>query len=89
VSRAVTVGSHNVPWNSDWSSSLEKKRTGASNAAGKSSWGMNTMDEGMLYHITDSLGNILCEPLIIPWEDLYWIKRTFLCSVQHGQIVLY
>lgn len=50
---------------------------------------MNTMDEGMLFHITDDCGNPVCEPLIISWDDIWIIKRTFLCTVQYGQIILH
>lgn len=45
--------------------------------------------EGALFHITDEFGHPICEPMMIPWVDLYWIKQTFLCSVSYGQIILF
>lgn len=44
--------------------------------------------EAMLFHVTDSSGNQLCEPMMIPFVDLYWIKQTFVCELQFGQIIL-
>jgi hypothetical protein len=45
--------------------------------------------ESMLFHITDAYGHTLCDPMMIPFEDLYWIKKTFLCEIQYGQLILY
>ena len=44
--------------------------------------------EAMLFAITDEFGGTLCEPMILNFDDIYWIKRTFVCEVQYGQIVL-
>ena len=44
--------------------------------------------EAMLFAITDECGNTLCDPMVIPFEDIYWIKKTFVCEVQYGQIIL-
>jgi hypothetical protein len=45
--------------------------------------------EAMLFHITDEFGHRLCDPMMIPFVDLYWIKQTFLCEIQYGQLILY
>lgn len=44
--------------------------------------------ETMLFRITDSYGHYLCD-LDIPYVDLYWIKKTFICEIQFGQLILY
>ena len=42
----------------------------------------------MNFLVTDQFGHAL-DTFFIPWEDLYFIKQTFVCDVQYGQIILY
>ena len=45
--------------------------------------------ESMLFHITDQYGQRICDPMMIPFVDLYWIKQMFVCEIQYGQLVLF
>ena len=47
------------------------------------------MNEGMLFHITDQYGHTMCDPIMIPWDELYVLRQTFVCDVQYGQVIIY
>ena len=40
------------------------------------------------FRVTDEFGHYICE-IDVPWEELYWIKKNILCSVQFGQLIIY
>ena len=42
----------------------------------------------MNFLITDEFGHAW-DTFFIPWEELYRLKETFICTVQYGQIILY
>lgn len=44
--------------------------------------------EAMLFAITDEYCQPVCEPMFLTFEDIYWIKKVFVCEVQYGQIIL-
>lgn len=45
--------------------------------------------ESMYFAVTDEFGHRLMEPMYLNFTDIYWIKQTFVCDVQWGQLVLY
>lgn len=44
--------------------------------------------ETICCRVTDAYGHYIMD-LDIPWEDFYWIKKTFVCEVQPFQLILY
>lgn len=46
------------------------------------------MNDGMYMNVVDAFGHQLGS-LVIPWEDFYWIRQTFICEIQYGLIVIY
>lgn len=44
--------------------------------------------EEMHFVITTETGEYIHD-MFIPWSEVWQIKKTFMCSVQYGQIILY
>ena len=47
------------------------------------------MEQEMLFSVTDPCGRTLVDPMMLTFTDIFWIKQTFICEVQWGQLVLY
>jgi hypothetical protein len=43
----------------------------------------------MMFSIMDRYGHKVCEPMLIPWSEVYIIKQTFICDIQYGLLILY
>lgn len=44
------------------------------------------MSDGMVFKVIDCYGHPITE-LLVPWEELWHLKRDLLVSVSYGQII--